>query len=58
MKKSELLEWGVFIETTEGKTFEVILPEELATQVVKFLNEEDIQDLSVNGANTNGEILW
>tara|TARA_R100000808_G_scaffold24324_1_gene55762 strand:+ start:68 stop:238 length:171 start_codon:yes stop_codon:yes gene_type:complete len=56
MENLNVQEWGVFVETSEGETLEVQLPEELAGMVAEFLL--DAKSESVVGKDTNGKIKW
>ena len=57
-KSNELrmVEWGLFIETKEGATVEIQLPDKLAAEVSKFLSGAKTED--VVGSDTDGKILW
>tara|TARA_B100000470_G_scaffold204378_1_gene178401 strand:+ start:651 stop:821 length:171 start_codon:yes stop_codon:yes gene_type:complete len=48
--------WGVFIGNSNGETYELKLPEELAQKVWDFIENSDGSD--VLGENTNGYIYW
>ena len=54
----KFLEWGVFIETPNTNTYEVVLPEDIAIQVVKYLDKIKIESTDVKLKNTNGKIVW
>jgi len=60
------LEWGVFIETPNKKTLEIMLPDALAQEVAKFLDDAQTRDVvgmlkpnnNIKDCDTNGLILW
>ena len=63
----DISEWGLFIETTDCRTFEVALPEKLAQKVAKFLTREmEAENIvgmehptnTVDDCNTKGLIKW
>tara|TARA_R110001583_G_scaffold89703_1_gene231109 strand:+ start:118 stop:282 length:165 start_codon:yes stop_codon:yes gene_type:complete len=50
-------EWGVFVETPDTSTYEIVLSKELADKVFDYINklkEDDEKILS----DTEGKILW
>ena len=63
----KILDWGVFVDDDKNRTFEIILPENLAVQVSDFLNkqatENDVLGMgkpnaTLNDCDTKGQIVW
>jgi hypothetical protein len=52
---SEDFDWGVFVEDTHGRTFEVRLPDDLAEAVSQYLlYPEQVKLIQ----ETHGKIIW
>ena len=67
MKKPKINEWGIFIEDYQGRTFEIKLPDNLSTEVYKFLSKKmtkkDVLGMgkpkaTLNECDTKGTIIW
>ena len=54
MKK--IIEWGIFVEHEGGSTAEVILPEEIAQAISKYLDSDKVEYSHIQ--ETNGKITW
>ena len=54
----KFLEWGGFIETANNNTYEVVLPYDIAIQVVKYLDGIKIESTDVKLKNTHAKIVW
>jgi len=51
-------EWGVFVERPDNSTYEIILSEELASQVYEYIQTIEDNDDRVLSKDTEGKILW
>ena len=54
----KLSEWGVFVERPDNSTSEIILSEELASQVYEYIQKLKDNDDKVLSKDTEGKILW
>tara|TARA_Y100001972_G_scaffold75362_1_gene91635 strand:+ start:273 stop:440 length:168 start_codon:yes stop_codon:yes gene_type:complete len=54
----KILEWGVFVETTNNSTFEIKLNEELAEKVIEYITNLSEKDNSILSGDTKGKITW
>ena len=62
-----VVEWGVFIDDDKSRTFEIRLPDDLTSEVAKFLpttaTKENVVGMgkpnaTLDDCNTNGKIEW
>ena len=51
-------EWGVFIERPDNSTSEIILSEDLSSQVYKYIKELEEKDHKILNNDTKGKLLW
>jgi hypothetical protein len=54
MKK--IIEWGLFVEHQDGSTAEVILPDEIADSISKYIDSDKVEYTHIQ--ETNGKITW
>ena len=54
MKK--IIEWGVFVEHSDGSTTEVILPDRITESISKYLDSDEVEYIHIQ--ETNGKITW
>lgn len=51
-------DWGVFVERSNGSTYEIKLNDKLVEKVYDYIEKLKEDDKNILSNNTKGKILW